>query len=77
MRGEDGGVPYGKRLAVDCEIYNDLTIPEMDLKRLFYYDVVERKLFIFKSVEDRVRVELELLTMFLKGGGQLWMLDIL
>ena len=41
----------------------------------FHYDVVEGKPFIWTSDGDRVRIQLHLLTTFLKGVGQLWSLD--
>ena len=30
---------------------------------------------MFKSEDDRVRLQLQLLTTFVRGGGQLWVLD--
>ena len=66
---------YSKRLAAEREVYMDVAIPEMDLKRPFCYDAVEREPFIFTCVVDCVQIQLNLLTMVLQGGGQLWMLD--
>ena len=40
MRGKDGSVLCGKRLAADRDVYMDFAIPEMDLNRPFYCDVV-------------------------------------
>ena len=46
----------------------------MDHKRPFCFDEVEGKLFAFTSVEDRIRIQNQLLTTFLEGGGHIWVL---
>ena len=56
-------------------VYMKCEVTETDHKKLFNYDVVERKTFVFTSGHERVRIQLQLLTTFLKNGGQLWMLD--
>ena len=50
-------------------------MPGMDPKRALNNEVVERKSFIFTSVEDRVRFQLQLLTTSLKRGRKMWMPD--
>ena len=62
---------YWARLLADWEVYRISEVPEIDHKRPFYYDVSEGKAFIFTSGEDRIRKQLQLLTILLKGGGQL------
>ena len=57
--------------SLSAKIHNDLENPEMDHKRLFYYDVLECNSFMFTRVEDRICIQLQLLTIFLKGGGLL------
>ena len=52
-----------------------LDVPELDHKRPFYYDVVEGKPFIFTSASSRTLIQIELLLIFLRGGGQLWKLE--
>ena len=47
----------------------------MDYRRPFYYDVLEGNPFMFTSVEYRIRIQLQLMTTFLRGGGQLWVLE--
>ena len=39
------------------------------------YDVVEGKPFTFTSVNSRTLIQIELLLIFLRGGGQLWTLE--
>ena len=52
-----------------------LDVPELDHKRPFYYDVVEGKPFTFTSASSRTLIQIELLLIFLRGGGQLWTLE--
>ena len=52
-----------------------LDVPELDHKRLFYYDVVERKPFTFTTASSQTLIQIELLLIFLRGGGQLWTLE--
>ena len=46
-------------------------------KRPFYYDVVEGKPITFTTESTRFRVQSKILILliFLKSGGQLWVLD--
>ena len=48
----------------------------MDHKWPFHYDVVEGKPFLFTSDEDWIRIPIQLLTTFLKAGGQIWVLEV-
>ena len=75
IRGRDGRVLYGSRLEAEREVCMDLDLPELSHKRPFYYDVLEGKPFKFITEEDRIRFQINLLTIFLKGGGQLWALE--
>ena len=62
-------------MAADGRLYLDWEIREMSHKRPSYYDVLQGKPFVFTSVEDQVRIQIQLLTTFLKGGGQFWVLE--
>ena len=53
----------------------ELDLPESSHKRPFYYEVLEGKPFTFTTDEDRIRIQVNLLTIFLKSGGQLWALE--
>ena len=66
---------YGSKLEAEREVYMELDVPDLDFKRLFYYDVLEGKSFPFTSEESRVRIQINLLMTFLKSGGQLWALE--
>ena len=74
VRGSDGRTLYGSKLEAEKELFMHLDVPELDHKRPFYYDVVERKPFTFTSVNSRTLIQIELL-IFLRGGGQLWTLE--
>ena len=50
-------------------------MPDLCYKRPFYYDVIEGKPFTFTTESSRIRIQIELLLIFLKSGGQLWALD--
>ena len=75
LRGRDGRVLYGSKLEAEREVYMELDLPELSHKRPFYYDVLEGKPFTFATEEDRIRVQINLLTIFLISGGQLWALE--
>ena len=75
VRGRDGRVLYGSKLEAEREVYMELDLPELSHKRPFYYDVLEGKPFTFTSEEDRIRIQINLLTIFLKSGGELWALE--
>ena len=49
-------------------------MPDLSHKRPLYY-VLEGKSFTFTTEEARIRVQINLLTIFLKSGGQLWALE--
>ena len=55
----------------------DYEIPGMGHKLPFYYAVFDCRLFMYTSDEDCVRNRLQLLTIFMKGSGQLWLLDVM
>ena len=75
MRGRDARILHGERLVAEQEIYMDWEVPEVDRKRPFCCDVLEGKPFMFRSVEDWTRIELHVLTVFLRVGGQSWVLE--
>ena len=75
VRGRDGRVLYGSKLEAEREVYMELVLPELSHKRPFYYDVLEGKPFTFTTEEDRIRIQINLLTIFLESGGQLWALE--
>ena len=72
VRGSDGRTLYGSKLEAEKELFMYLDMPELDHKRPFYYDVVEEKPFTFKTASSRTLIQIELLLIFLRGGGQLW-----
>ena len=72
VRGSDGRTLYGSKLEAEKELFMHLDVPELDHKRQFYYDVVEGKPFTFTSANSRTLIQIELLLIFLRGGGQLW-----
>ena len=75
VRGRDGRVLYGSKLEVEREVYMELDLPELSHKRPFYYDVLEGKPFTFTTEEDRNRVQINFLTIFLRSGGQDYLED--
>ena len=75
VRESDGRTLYGSKLEAEKELFLHLEVPKLDHKRQFYYDVVERKPFTFTSTNSRTLIQIELLLIFLKGGGQLWILE--
>ena len=75
VRGSDGRKLYGSKLEAEKELFMHLDVPGLDHKRPFYYDVVEGKNFTFTSANSRTLIQIELLLIFLRGGGQLWTLE--
>ena len=75
VRGSDGRTLYGSKLEAEKELFMHLEVPELDHKRPFYYDVVEGKPFTITSANSRTLIQIELLLIFLRGGGQLWTLE--
>ena len=75
VRGRDARVLYGVRLEKERELYMELDVPDVCYKRPFYYDVIKGKPFTFTTESTRIRIQIELLLIFLKSGGQLWALD--
>ena len=71
VRGSDGRTLFGSKLEAE-ELLMHLDVPELDHKRPFYYDVLEGKPFTFTTASSRTLIQIELLLIFLKGGGQLW-----
>ena len=62
-------------MAAEFIIHMDWEVPEMSHNRPCCCDVLEGKPFVFISVEDRVRIQIQLLTTILEAGGQLWVLE--
>jgi len=75
VRGSDGRTLYGSKLEAEKELFMHLDVPELDHKRPFYYDVIDGKPFTFTSASSRTLIQIELLLIFLRGGGQLWTLE--
>ena len=76
VRGSDGRTTlYGSKLEAEKELFMHLDVPELDHKRPYYYDVVEGKPFNFTTASSRTLIQIELLLIFLRGGGQLWTLE--
>ena len=75
VRGKDARVFYGVKLQKERERYMELDLPDLCYKRPFYYDVIQVKPFTFTTESTRIRIQIELLLIFLKSGGQLWALD--
>ena len=75
VRGSDGRTLYGSKLEAEKELFMHLDVPELDHKRPFYYDVVEGKPFTFTTASSRTLIQIELLLIFLRGGGQLRTLE--
>ena len=71
VRGKDARVLYGVKLEKEREQYMELDVPDVCYKRPFHYDVIEGKLFAFTTESTRIRIQVELLLIFLKSGGQL------
>ena len=66
---------YSAMLEKEREQYMELGVPDLCYKRRFYYIVIEGKPFTFTTESTRIRIQIELLLIFLKSGGQLWALD--
>ena len=75
IHGRDGRVLYGSILEAEREVYMELDLPELSHKKPFYYDVLEGKPFTFTTEEDRIRIQINFLTIFLRSGGRLWALE--
>ena len=69
--GKEVRILYGNRLVTEREIYKDWEILEVDHNRLCSYEMLQGVPFMFISVKDRILIQLQLLTLFLKIGGQL------
>ena len=72
LRGSDERTLYGSKLEAKKELFMHLEVPELDHRRPFYYDVIEGKPFTFTSAKLRTLIQIELLLILLRGGGQLW-----
>ena len=75
MRGGDARFLHKKQLVFEREFYMDWKAPENDQKHPVHYDVLEGKHYMFRSVKDRIRLQLHCLTTFLRSGCQFWVLD--
>ena len=76
VRGRDARALYGAKLEKEREHYMELDVPDSCSKRSFYSDVIEVKSFTFTTESIRIRIQIELLLIFLKSGDQLWALDV-
>ena len=75
VRGRDARVLYGLKLEKEREQYMEIDVPDLCYKRPFYHDVIEGKPLIFTTESTGIRIQIELLLLFLRSGGQLWPLD--
>ena len=75
VRGRDGRVLYGVKLEKEREQYMELDVPDECYKRALHSDVIEGKPFTFTTESTRIRIQIELLLIFLKCAGHLWALD--
>ena len=75
LRGSDGRTLYGSKLEATKDLFNQLEVPELDHRSPFYYDVIVGKPFTFTSSSSRTLIQVELLLIFPRGGGQLWTLE--
>ena len=75
VRRKDARVLYGVKLEKEREQYLGFDVPDLCYKRPFYYDMIEGKPFTFTTESTRIRIQIELLLIFLKSGCQLWALD--
>ena len=75
VRCSDGRTLYGSFLEAEKELFMHFDGTELDHKRPFYYDVVEGKPFTFTSASSRTVIQIELLLILLRRGGQLWTLE--
>ena len=76
VRGRNARVLYGLKLEKEREQYMELDVPDECYKRPFYYDAIEGKFFTFTTESTRIRIQIALLLIFLKSGGQLWVPDV-
>ena len=74
VRGRDAQNLYGVKLEKEGEQYMELDVPDLCYKRPFYFDVIEGKPFASTAESSRIRIQIELLLIFFKSGGQLWAL---
>ena len=75
VRGKDARVLYGVKLEKELEEYMGFDVPDLCYKRPFYNDMIEAKPFTFTTESTPIRIQVVLLLIFLKSGGQLWALD--
>ena len=72
VRGRDARVLYGVKIKKQREQYMELDVPDLRYNRPFNFYVIEGKPFTFTTESTRIRIQIELLLIFLKSGGQLW-----
>ena len=72
LRGSDGRKLKGSKLEAGRDLLVLLDVRDLVHKRRFYYDVTEEKPFTFTNKSAPVPMQMELLTSFLRGRGQLW-----
>ena len=75
VRGRNARVLYGAKLEKKREQHMELVVSDLCYKLPFYYDVVEGQPFTFTTESTRILIQIELLLIFLKSGGQLWAPD--
>ena len=53
-------------------LFMHLELSKWDHKRQFYFDVIRGKPFTFTSASSQTLIKNEMLLIFPRGGGQLW-----
>ena len=53
----------------------DFEVYELGFKHPFYYDVFDGKPFTFTGENRRVGIQIQMMMIFLKSGGELWVLE--
>ena len=75
IRGSDGRTLYGPKLEAEKDLFMHLDVFDLEHKRPFYNDVAEGKPFISTTESARFSMQIELLTFFSRGEGQLRTLE--
>ena len=66
---------YVSKLETAKDFFMHLDVPDLEHKRPFYYDVAERTPFNITTEREGISMQIELLTIFLRGRAQVWTLE--
>ena len=75
IRSSDGRTFFASKLEAEKELFMLLQVADLDHKRPFYYDVIEREPFTFTSASSRTMMQIELLLIILRKECELWTLE--